>query len=660
MKKKLLLLLGVFSIIITDGQDTIRYSIVSAGLIKGFLKSWQNTNGTITDWYQYNDRGRGDSIVSNYKTDEQGFPVQLHSGGVDYLKNPVEETFNFLNGKAVWKNNAEKEERLTGWPAFYIPLKGTGGNLYKALLSNNNTIKLLPYGEATLETIQKHTIGTGTMAKRVELMRISGMGLTPSYTWIDEDKREFANVNNWFSSIRQGYESYIKELLAIQQKWEAGYYNRLAARLTIHTKEVLIKKIRLFDAIKAEVVNDADILIQDGIIKQIAVGKRINAPAAKVIDGNGKTILPGLWDMHVHFSSDIDGLLHMAAGVTHVRDMGNDSSLFIRQQKISKGTLIGPDINIMSGFIDGAGPLAAPTGTLINTQQEGVRAIRAYAKKGYQQIKLYSSIKPEWVQPLAAEAHKHNMRVAGHIPAFMTAEQAIAAGYDEITHMNMLALNFWGDTVDTRSPNRFLLPAQRTAGLNINGEAMKKFLALLKTRNIAVDPTINVFETMFTAKDGQMEERFESVVDRLPVIMQRNIRAGGGGLPATDQMKETYLKSFEVFLQITRLLYENNIRIVAGTDGFAGFDLHRELELYVRAGIPTARVLQIATHGTAVYIEKQKQFGSIAPGRKADFVIVEGNPVDTISHIRNTRWVIKGNALYDTKELYKAISIGAN
>ena len=640
--------------------DTLQYSIVSGGLIKGFKKSWTNTDGTRTDWYQFNDRGRGDSIVSDYRMDDQGFPVQIHSKGVDYLKNPVEELFNYSNGKAAWKNNAENEERATNWPVFYIPLKGTGGNLYKALLANNNKIKLLPYGEVKLETHQTHTISKGAQVQKIKLVSVSGMGLTPSYTWIDDKKEEFASVSDWFSTIRQGYESYIKELLSIQQKIEAGYFNILAGKLMIPAKEVLIKRINLFDAEQAIIIKDVDVLIKNGLISEIAVGKRIVAPSAKQIDGTGKTILPGLWDMHVHFASDIDGILHVASGVTHVRDMGNDSSLFVRKQKIEKGTLIGPGIDIMSGFIDGAGPFAAPTGALINNLEEGLQAIRMYAQKGYQQIKLYSSIKPEWVQPLAAEAHKYKMRVAGHIPAFMIAEQAIAAGYDEITHMNMLALNFLGDTVDTRSPNRFRLPAQKTAELNLDGEAMKKFLLLLKTKNIAVDPTINVFETMFTARDGQMEERYKLVVNRFPASIQRTIRAGGGGLPVTDEMKDTYQKSFDVFLKITRLLYENNIRIVAGTDGFAGFDLHRELELYVKAGIPAANVLQLATYGTAVYTGKQNEWGSISPGRKADFIIVEGNPVEQISHIRNTRWVMKRAILYDTKKLYEAISIGSN
>jgi len=649
----------LFLLSYSQSTDTLTHSIVFSGNVKGFWKNWRNADGTISEWYQYNDRGRGDSTRSVYRVDEKGFPVSISVTGVDYMKNQVKEEFSYANGKASWKNNAENEEKMITAPAFYLTLKGSAGYLYKALKASGNKIALLPYGEATLKTIQTHTIGKGNKAKKLNLVSLSGLGLTPYYTWIDEQNLEFASVNDWFSIIREGYESYIGELLVIQKKVEGNYFAELAQQLIVKPGSVLIKNVTLFDAVNARMLDDADVLVNNGIIKEITVGKRITTTAARVIDGRNMTMLPGLWDMHVHLSTDLDGILHMASGVTHVRDMGNDSSLLERRQKFIRGELVGPDIDIMSGFIDGAGPLAAPTGALINNVDEGIEMIRSYSKQGYQQIKLYSSIKPEWVKPLADEAHKNKMRVAGHIPAFMTAEQAIAAGYDEITHLNMLALNFYGDTIDTRSPNRFHVPAQKTASLDLNGSSMKKFIELLKTKNIAVDPTVGVFENLFTARDGKMEDRFQLIVDRLPTSFQRSIRAGGGGLPVPEGMNDTYIKSFDAFLKITKLLYDNGITIVAGTDGMAGFDLHHELELYVKAGISPAKVLQLATYGTAIYIGKSGEFGSIATGRKADFILVEGNPVQNISTIRNTRWVVKNGVLYDAGKLYQAVSIKA-
>ena len=139
--------------------------------------------------------------------------------------------------------------------------------------------------------------------------------------------------------------------------------------------------------------------------------------------------------------------------------------------------------------------------------------------------------------------------------------------------------------------------------------------------------------------------------------MQRNIRAGGGGVPVPDGMDATYKNAYKVFEQLLMKLYNNNIPIVAGTDGFPGFDLHRELELYVQAGIPADKVLQIATINTARYVKKDTELGSISKGKKADIILVEGNPALNISDIRKTRYVISGNSLYDAGKLYEAISI---
>ncbi|HET9824542.1 MAG TPA: amidohydrolase family protein, partial [Chitinophagaceae bacterium] len=226
-----------------------------------------------------------------------------------------------------------------------------------------------------------------------------------------------------------------------------------------------------------------------------------------------------------------------------------------------------------------------------------------------------------------------------------------------VTHMNMLVLNFFGDTVDTRSPYRFLLPAQKAVTLDLHGDAMNQFIQLLKDKNITVDPTLTAFEDMFTARDKQVSVRFKTTVDHFPMQWQRNIKAGGGGLPVPEGMDETYKQSFNVFLKITKLLYDNGIRIVPGTDGLAGFDLHRELELYVQAGIPSNKVLQLATYGTAVYTGKDKNYGSIQEGKIADIVLVEGDPVADITNLHRTKLIITQGKIYDPAKLYSAISI---
>lgn len=644
---------------ICQTRDTLTYSIVSAGQIKGYDKHWQNPDGSFEEWFQFNDRGRGDSLRILFREDEQGFPVYIKGNGVDYMKNAVTEEFNFSNGKAWWKNTAEQVEKNINGKAYYVALKTGGGHLIKALRINNNKIQLIPFGEVEMRTITEHTITNGSQQKKLKLLQIKGLGFTPSYSWVDENWIDFANVNDWRSNILKGYESHINELLQVQKKYETDFFSILGKTLPQKMSEyVLIQNVNVFNAKEAKLVTSRDVLIYNGVIKNIAGANTIKQTNAHIIDGKGKTLVPALWDMHTHMSDDLDGILNIGAGITHVRDMGNnESSLLTRSTQMNEGTIIGPRMEIISGLIDAKDPMAAPTGTLISNVEEGKKAIRDFAAKGYQQIKLYSSIKPEWVKPLCDEAKKSGLRVCGHIPAYMTATEAVHAGYDEITHMNMLALNFFGDTIDTRIPLRFSVPAKYTASLDLQGKEVTAFIQLLKQKNVAVDPTLVVFEDLFTARDGVMPVKYKGLADHFPFTVQRNIKAGGGGIPVPDGMDNTYHQSFKAFQNITKLLYDNGITILPGTDGFAGFDLHRELELYVQAGIPTEKVLQIATWGPAVYVGKSNEYGNIAIGLKADFILVEGDPVKNISDLRNRKLVFANGNIYDPAKLYRAISV---
>src|SRR5262249_11681850 len=144
----------------------------------------------------------------------------------------------------------------------------------------------------------------------------------------------------------------------------------------------------------------------------------------QVIDATGKMVLPGLWDMHVHLSGT-DGLLHIDAGVTTVRDLANDiDDLTARRKRFDDSTEIGPHV-IPAGIIDGSGPFKGPTKVLVSTADEARAAVDNYFRLGYPQIKIYSSVKPELVPVIIEEAHKNGQRVSGHIPAQMTARECV-------------------------------------------------------------------------------------------------------------------------------------------------------------------------------------------------------------------------------------------
>jgi len=373
------------------------------------------------------------------------------------------------------------------------------------------------------------------------------------------------------------------------------------------------------------------------------------------VDAAGKMLMPGLWDMHVHLQPN-EGLLHMAAGVTSVRDLANDTErLLALRTRFDNGTEIGPRV-LMAGFVDGRGPYAGPTKVFADSEQEAREAIDKYARLGYVQIKIYSSIKPELVPKIAAMAHSYGMRVSGHVPAFMTAEQFVLDGADEIQHMNFIFLNFMFDTVkDTRTPARFTEVAAHGAEIDPGSERVKAFINLLREHKTVLDPTLNILEGMFTDRPGRMSAGYAGVADRMPVQIRRGLFYGGLAVP--EGMDKRYQDSFHQMLKMTKAFYDSGVPIVAGTDSLAGFALHRELELYEQAGIPAAKVLQLATLGAARIMKRDQDLATIAPGKLADVILIDGDPSARISDIRRVRTVVKGGVVYQASDLYGAIGV---
>jgi imidazolonepropionase-like amidohydrolase len=219
----------------------------------------------------------------------------------------------------------------------------------------------------------------------------------------------------------------------------------------------------------------------------------------------------------------------------------------------------------------------------------------------------------------------------------------------------MLFLNFRGDSLDTRTPLRFTEVAIHGADLDVDSDSVKGFIRLLRERDVVLDPTVAIFEDMFTARSGSTSPTFAAVAERMPPQVRRGFLAGG--LPVSDGMDERYRESFRRMLDLVAALHRAGVRIVPGTDGLAGFTLHRELELYRDAGIPAVEVLRIATLGAASVAGRANELGSVEAEKLADLVLVDGDPTVDLSAIRRTRLVIKDGVLYDPAQLYAAIGV---
>jgi len=230
----------------------------------------------------------------------------------------------------------------------------------------------------------------------------------------------------------------------------------------------------------------------------------------------------------------------------------------------------------------------------------------------------------------------------------------VDAGVDEFQHINFFFLNFLPEEASkTNTRARLLLPAEHAAALDQDSPAVTKFIAKLKERRIVVDPTLGVFEGSYTARPGVVSPSYAAIIGRLPVQMRRAALRGGLPVNGRDQDR-LYRASFQAMLNMTARLYRAGVPLVIGTDGIEGLMLDRELELWALAGIPPAKVLQIATIGAARVSRTQHETGSIAPGKLADMALFEGNPSESIGDIRNPRIVIKDGVVFRSDELFRA------
>lgn len=654
--------LAAASVAAAQTSDTTRYTILMPNGPSGVQTVWTDSSGARVFYYTYNDRGRGPALTQRVVLGADGYPRRVEIRGHDYLKAPVAEQFvaEQMGGttRARWQNSAESASVVRQGPAYYVGLNDASLGVLEHLLlaSADHTVALLPQGEARAERIAQLTLEAPTR-RQLTLYAMHGLGFTPNTWWADETGEFFAAGGSWYMIIRTGFEAARDQLIAAQAAYDSSRGADLAQRLIrVPGRPVVFRNANLFDSETGVMRPHTTVLVNGNRITAVGPDGTVPVPPhAERIDVQGKSLLPGLWDMHVHMGDD-DGLLHLAAGVTTVRDLANDiDETLRRRQRFDAGELVGPRL-ILAGFMDGPGPYAGPTKVLVATADSARAWVHRYANLGYEQIKVYSSLDTALVPIIAAEAHRRGLRLSGHVPNGMTAQEFVERGADELQHVNFLFLNFWRDSVtDTRTPERFTAPAQRAALLDLGSPRVQAFIRLLREHHTVIDPTVVTFEGMLTGRPGHLDAGSAAIADRLPPLVKRGLQ--GGGLPVPDSLDQRYRDSFTAFGRMVKAMYDAGVTIVAGTDEPTGFALHRELELYAAAGIPPAQVLRIATLGGARVMHRDRELGSIAPGKLADLIIVDGRPDERMSDIRRVTFVMKDGKVYDPVAIYTAIGV---
>lgn len=612
--------------------------------------------GTFRVEYSYNDRGRGDHIVANWKLDAAGVPTEYQGSGNDYMKAPVEERFEIKNGKAKWKNRSEHGEQAVTGEMFYLPMNSPPeffGVLARALLkAPNHKLPLLPAGEVSIEASGKLKTAKGELTE----YRLTGLGFSPQSIWLDGNGVT-SSVSSWFSVVPDASDGAIKELQAAQEKTDAAWSEQIAHALTHKPKaELVVRNARLFDPRDLSVTAGTSVIIRGDRIVRVGPDAETNPSAdAEIIDAQGGFLMPGLWDNHQHFG-DIDGALDLANGVTTARDMANDLESFPqRVARFEEGRELGPRV-LKAGIIDGTGELAGPTTMRVDTAEQAIKDIDWYADHGYAQIKIYSSIKPELVPIMADHAHARGLRVSGHVPAFMSARQFVENGADEIQHINFIELNFlFPEVKETRNRDRFIKVAERAREFTPDKPQVREFIDFLKRHHTVLDPTMVAFEGLFCGDPTAITPGLETVIPRFPPQIRRAMRSGALEVPA--EKKDAYREAFPAMLRLLKALYDAGVTIIPGTDALAGYMLHHELELYARAGIPGPEVLRMATLTSATVMGANKDRGMIAAGKLADMILVDGDPTKNMRDLDKVRTVIKAGSVYDPAAIEKALGI---
>ena len=503
-------------------------------------------------------------------------------------------------------------------------------------------LKTLPRGDVEIQEV-----GTDTFTfagRQVELRKLSIRGLIwgMESLWLDNHDHLVAMVGidgemDHFEAIADGFEDGLAAFVTGAARDGMAQLAKVAAGFSAGGAPVTaIVGGRLIDGTGKPPIENSVVILREG--KIAAAGPAAGTPlpeGAQVIDAHGKSVLPGLWEMHAHFEQVEWGPIYLAAGVTTARDVGNEREFIVAvRDAIAGGPGIGPRL-VMAGVVDGAGTMSFGI-IQADTPEQARKQVQKYKESGFQQIKVYSSVKPDVLKAITAEAHRLGMTVTGHIPLGMNAIEGIQSGMDQINHVEYLTdvmIDPKTHTIDADSP--------QVSGV----------IRVLKEHHTVVDPTLALLE-MITHPLDRPVSTFEPGISRVAPELREALETIGTP-PARSQGAAAH---FNALLQTVRVLHQAGVPIVAGTDqAVPGFSLDREIELYVKAGFTPMEAIQSATIVSARAMGMEKDSGTIEPGKRADVLVVDGNPLADISDIRKVNVVFAAGRMFQPAPLWKAV-----
>lgn len=636
------------------------FVIKSTGGQHGESWIWTAPDGTLMGRESMNLRGQVWEIDFQGQADAQRhLPQWMTIRGVT-PQGDAAETFSLTGGTARWKSPSDSGAAAGADGGFYIPLGGpmvTNAWFIERLLANpDHKLRLLPGGEARASKLTTMTVGKGRTAQTVTLWQVTGVANTPIPIWTDA-KGKFFGVTNGMAWLPDAYAGEQQRMEKVQSEALGAQAPLLYKQLvTVPATPVAFTHVKLFDADNRTFLTDQTVVVSGS--KITAVGPAGSTPVpngARVFDGTGKTLVPGLWDCHMHVGDDYTGPQELSLGVTSVRDPGNNDVLTIeRRKRAEAGQLLFPHV-YASSLIDGKGTYTAQVANVATSEPEAIELVRKAKANGMVGVKFYGTFDAKWLPAAIAEAHKLGLHVHGHIPHGIRPSEAVKDGYDEITHINWIVMEgVPASELETDNGiGRFEAPGRYAKDMDLNSSAMTGLITTMAKKGIYSDPTMVAFEGLYVPDNGDMSPSYAAFVGTLPPLVERYFRTGGFAVPA-GLTRADYRASWAKMVGLLGMMHRAGVPIVAGTDG-NGIELVHELEIYVTAGFSTADALAAATIVPARLVGQDGSTGSIKVGKTADLVLVEGDPEARIGDLRQTRWVMIDGKLLNADDLRTAV-----
>ncbi len=610
--------------------------------------------------FKFTDRGTAVPLSVTFKSGADLTPKAFDIKGRTARSVSIDESVNVENGKVQLRSrDTRTEEDAPTGPFFTIA--GYAPTTMQMLMvrywtahGSPSQLATLPSGSVSIEPRGQDTIQVSGRDEKLDRYTIEGLIWGRETLWFDSNRNLVAAITtdaefDHFEAIRDGYESALGDFVG-----RAGA-DGMAALADIskgipgsRASTLAITGATLIDGTGAAPVEDTAVVIHKGRIVAAGPRAKVKIPnGAQIVDARGKTILPGLWDMHAHFEQVEWGPIYLAAGVTTVRDCGNELEFITAvRDAIAQGRGLGPHL-LLAGIVDGSGPMAIGV-ERVDTPEQARMWTNRYHAAGFQQMKIYSSVTLENLKVVADEAHRLGMTVTGHVPQGLSAYQTIPAGEDQINHISYIA-----DVMQPPLPDGATRAERRNAAANLDVDSAeaKKALAFLKEHHTVVDPTIALFE-LFTATTAKPPASFEPGINKIPQVLAQQLTDVG----PPNENSEVGEKIFEKSVAIVGALHRSGVPIVAGTDqAVPGHSLHREIELYVQAGFTPMEAIQAATVVPARVMGMEKEAGTVEKGKRADLILINGNPLEDIHNTRNVEYVITNGSMYHTAELWQSV-----